>query len=107
VRACVSLRRRRSRGNGEGRLYIYWLKKRASNGFMFDEINVSTRSDFFNLEIRRGRDDLQQYSSPPFLFLSSFRSPKKHTVTQQRVTFIKIFSDHYSFLSPPFSGNKV
>lgn len=98
VRACVC-----PWSSGEEGWAIYWLKKRASNGFMFDEINVSTRSDFFNLEIRRGRDDLQQYSSPPFLFLSSFRSPKKHTVAQQlRVTFIKIFSDHYSFLSPLF-----
>jgi len=97
VRACVC-----RRSSGEEGWAIYWLKKRASNGFMFDEINASTRSDFFNLEIRRGRDDLQQYSSPPFLFLSSFRLPKKHTVAQQRVTFIKIFSDHYSFLSPLF-----
>lgn len=50
-------------------LYI-GLKKRASNGFIFDEINVSTRSDFFNLEIRRGRDELQQYSLlSPFIFI--------------------------------------
>jgi hypothetical protein len=95
------MRARVCRSSEEGRLYVYWLKKRASNGFIFDEINVSTRSDFFNLEIRRGRDDWQQYSSPPFLFLSSFRSPKNHTAARQRVTFIKIFSDHYSFPSPP------
>lgn len=91
--ACVLEYRRRAA--------IYWLKKRASNGFIFDEINVSTPSDFFNLEIRRGRDDLQQYSSLLFLFLSSFRSAKNHTRAQQRVTFIKIFSDHYSFPSLP------
>lgn len=93
---CVSELQQRRRA-----AILYWLKKRASNGFMFDEINVSTRLDFFNLEIRRGRDDLQQYSSPPFLFLPSFRSLKKHTGAQQRVTFIKIFSNHYSFPSPP------
>lgn len=96
MRACMCVSEERRR-----RAAIYWIKKRASNGFMFDEINVSTRSDFFNLEIRRGRDDLQQYSSLLFLFLSSFRSSKNHTRAQQRVTFIKIFSDHYSFPSPP------
>lgn len=53
VRACMCVSEEQQR-----RAAIYWLKKRASNGFMFDEINVSTRSDFFNLEIRRGRDDL-------------------------------------------------